>query len=151
MEVWIRTFRRRRCNLCEKVRGSLRLSDRNIHHASSTASLLIRRCFTLRNYCVYCTTRGNNIRLFLPRTKKKGSIIVKISFRPNEASQEKWLKAHTRLKPLALISSLPPRLESVHFPLIGKFITRLITCEFLSSSFLSWPRRTRHAIQMASE
>lgn len=42
-----RGFRRQRCNLCEKVRGSLRLSDRNIHQASSTASLLIRRALEL--------------------------------------------------------------------------------------------------------
>lgn len=40
-------FRRQRCNLCEKARGSLRRSDRNIHHASSTASLLIRRASEL--------------------------------------------------------------------------------------------------------
>lgn len=42
-----RSFRRQRCNLGEKARGSLRLPDRNIHHASSTASLSIRRASEL--------------------------------------------------------------------------------------------------------
>lgn len=39
--------RRQRCNLCENEHGSLRISDRNIHHVSLTASLSIQPTFQL--------------------------------------------------------------------------------------------------------
>lgn len=81
-----RHTRTQRCKACKNERGSLRFSDRNIHHVSLTASLSIQPTFHLfyfKEWLSLSHNAGYNITFSFLRTIiiiiKKSSLILKIS------------------------------------------------------------------------